>query len=694
MFDFAFARTIGIPDGTMVTVDTSNPCGPGSLREAVQLANYSPAINSIVIDPSLSGQTIHLNHEDGPVIIADDLTIDGSSLASPLTISGDSDGDLLGTTTDRTTIFSVQEGSDVTFESLIIRDGLQTSTGIEGGGLFNRGTSTLRSCQFIANHTDARGGAVVNRGTLRVEGSNFQSNSSGDWGGAIYNTSEGTLTIINSSFHSNQAGTTAGAIRCTGTSSGGTLELLAINCSFTNNYAGSAGGAVYLSSANTKWQNCTFYENESESGGGGCFYSNQSFTELDNCTLVSNLTDGPGGAIRNINSSNAHLRNTILWSNSASGSTSSTSASVANANNNTGSTYNHCLIDNSGGSLAWQGALGFDLGGNLDTDPLLAPPGLYGGTTTTLPPDTGAPAIPPVIDAGSAALLPPDVEDLDRDSNTSEALPVDQRGFVRIDETLVDIGAVETQPNLISTTNDSGPGSLRNALDSAIPGSTITFDPGTFGDGGTITLTSGVVTIDRDLTVDASTLPGADDPDTKVTISGNNSTRLLLISGGAQALIDSVDFVDGSNDNGGGIVVGGSGAQLTLRNARVANNQATASSGDGGGVAVSGSFIAENCLFENNTAVDGGGALRIYSSGDATLSNCSFVGNQAKRGADAYVQKNLDAVHCTLVDNTSTIEGGALYTLNSGTAVTLTNRILRAERPWEQRVTPKNASVR
>ncbi len=50
--------------------------------------------------------------------------------------------------------------------------------------------------------------------------------------------------------------------------------------------------------------------------------------------------------------------------------------------------------------------------------------------------------------------------------------------------------------------DDSGPGSLREALALIADDGTITFDPGLAG--GTLTLTSGQLTIDSSVTVDAS----------------------------------------------------------------------------------------------------------------------------------------------------------------------------------------------
>src|SRR5207247_1927974 len=61
--------------------------------------------------------------------------------------------------------------------------------------------------------------------------------------------------------------------------------------------------------------------------------------------------------------------------------------------------------------------------------------------------------------------------------------------------------------DVVTNTNDSGAGSLRNAISTACPGDTITFDAAlTSGGPATITLTSDQLLIDKNLTISG---PGA-----------------------------------------------------------------------------------------------------------------------------------------------------------------------------------------
>ncbi|MCX6877023.1 MAG: hypothetical protein NTW21_24905 [Verrucomicrobia bacterium] len=108
-------------------------------------------------------------------------------------------------------------------------------------------------------------------------------------------------------------------------------------------------------------------------------------------------------------------------------------------------------------------------------------------------------------------------------------------GFFIATATIVQ--ATITVPNL----NDSGPGSLRQAIGDAAPGEMIAFSAT-----GTITLTSGELVIDKNLSING---PGA----SNLTLSGNNSSRVFRISGG-NVTISNLTIANGhaSGDEGEG----------------------------------------------------------------------------------------------------------------------------------------------
>ena len=72
---------------------------------------------------------------------------------------------------------------------------------------------------------------------------------------------------------------------------------------------------------------------------------------------------------------------------------------------------------------------------------------------------------------------------------------------------------------VVNNLNDSGPGTLRQAIANTAPGDTITFDVALSGK--TNILTSGQVTISHIVTIDASGLPAG------FKVSGNHSSRIF-----------------------------------------------------------------------------------------------------------------------------------------------------------------------
>ncbi len=173
-----------------VKVLNTNDSGPGSLRQVITNA---AAGDTIVFDTSLSAKTIVLA---STLVINKNVTIDGSSLASKITISGN----------NKVRVFDVAKPEiKVTLNSLKIVNGLQTAS--EGGGLGNRGTLTIKNCVFSRNSAKD-GGAIINGGTLSILNTAFTDNVAAgsspnavSFGGAIFNW--GTLIITNSTFTGN-----------------------------------------------------------------------------------------------------------------------------------------------------------------------------------------------------------------------------------------------------------------------------------------------------------------------------------------------------------------------------------------------------------------------------------------------------------------------------------------------------------
>lgn len=215
----------------------------------------------------------------------------------------------------------------------------------------------------------------------------------------------------------------------------------------------------------------------------------------------------------------------------------------------------------------------------------------------------------------------------------------------------------------VTNTNDSGAGSLRQALIDAASGDTINITAT-----GTILLTSGALTVTKPLTI---TGPGAG----LLTVDGNNAGRVINAS--ADLSLSGLTLQNGnaSSGNGGGIYAGGA---LTLTNVNVLSNTVTSNLNNGGGVYVAGAATLSGGRFENNSAANYGGGLQTNST--LALTGTQFISNTAVGGGGGLScwnsEGNSRVVNALFARNstnptTSPGYGAALYLQNGATATFL-----------------------
>ena len=232
----------------------------------------------------------------------------------------------------------------------------------------------------------------------------------------------------------------------------------------------------------------------------------------------------------------------------------------------------------------------------------------------------------------------------------------------------------------VTNTNDSGPGSLRAAVTEANNASTsdeVVFDLGVFGSPQTITLLTPIAISENANTSDTLAIigPGAD----RLTISGNNVTRMFTAILGDTTSISGMTLTAGRGAGNGGAIANDSA--LTVANVVFNGNTATS---NGGAIsnASSGSMNIVGCTFTDNTATgtningDGGGA--IYSrNGQVSIRDTTITGSTSKGGGGAIRLAagvssitNTTITNCTSGGAGNTTGGGAI--LNGG-ELTLTN---------------------
>jgi len=204
---------------------------------------------------------------------------------------------------------------------------------------------------------------------------------------------------------------------------------------------------------------------------------------------------------------------------------------------------------------------------------------------------------------------------------------------------------------VVTNTNDSGPGSLRDALVAANNGDTIDAT----GISGTILLTSGELPVDKSITISG---PGADG----LAVNGNGSNRVFHVSSGQTVTISDLTISNGNDYNAGGIY--SDGATLTVNNCTFTANSG---GGYGGGGIMSDASNADanltvnNCLFDGNSAdFLGGGILNFTTSNttaNLTVSNCTISNNSAEDGG-GIVNYGASGTVTSVVSNT-TITGNS-----------------------------------
>jgi len=224
---------------------------------------------------------------------------------------------------------------------------------------------------------------------------------------------------------------------------------------------------------------------------------------------------------------------------------------------------------------------------------------------------------------------------------------------------------------LVTHTNDTGPGSLRQAvLDAASnPGAdTIVFASGFTG---TINLAS-TITLDSDVTLDA---PGG------VTVAGNNTNfRVFNVNAGVTATLSGFTVTGGKGDQGGALQNNGT---LTLTGMTFTSNHATL---NGGAIFnTSGNTVTmTGCLIGSNTTAGAGGG--VFNQGTLNATDTTFSGNTAANGGGNGFGggiRNLNGgvalTRCTLsgntAGNTAPSTGGGLSNIAAaGTATATLNQ--------------------
>jgi hypothetical protein len=446
-----------------ITVTNTNDSGPGSLRQALMIANDGDTIAFTVTG------TITLT--SGGLLIAKNVTVSGPG-SNQLSIDGNQAVLVFGIFPDKTatisglTIRNAEAGvwneqGTLAVSNCVVTDAYQGFYNHEGIlnvnncalsgnsdlGLYSyEGITTASNCVVSGNsqgglvNDGPHGGPpppndpIGSPGSMTIAHSMISDNS----GPGVSNFT-GFLTILNSTLSGNSAGQASdGGGILSGTFFKAPADVTLINSTISGNSAPGGGGGIVGGYWNVTIVNSTISGNSAGENGGGIAAS---FLTIMNSTISGNSAGNSGGGI---DAGGMVITNSTITGNSAgsgggiyhyvgnleiSNTILNAGASGENIFNNGGTVTSHgynLSSDDGGGYLNGPGD-------QVNTDPLLGPLQDNGGPTLTHMPLPGSPA----IDTGDPNFTPPPFRD--------QRGPCFYRVFGR-PRRRIDVGSVEVQP--------------------------------------------------------------------------------------------------------------------------------------------------------------------------------------------------------------------------------------------------------
>lgn len=219
---------------------------------------------------------------------------------------------------------------------------------------------------------------------------------------------------------------------------------------------------------------------------------------------------------------------------------------------------------------------------------------------------------------------------------------------------------------VVSSTADSGTGTLRACLNGLSTGTAASTNTITFTVTGTITLATALPVIGNGATI---TGPGAN----SLTINGGGQS-VFVVGSGNTVSISGLTITSAGAYTSGSIVGGGALFNLgtaSLQNSTISGNSATS----GGAIYNAGTLTVSNSTFSGNSAQDGGA---IVNGGGVTmtLSGSTFVNNSATANGGGAIENNgtLSATNNTFVGNSAPgSNGGAIANINGALGMLTAN---------------------
>lgn len=689
-------------------VDGNPVAVPGSLRQAVQLANGTEGGDTIVFSdvafPAGPNGSIFLNNGE--------LTLTG-----PTRILGPGAGKLSIIAAANSRLFNVDDGDE------------NARINVEISGV------TLRGGTILGSEDDRVGGAIRNLENLTVIEAIFENNSASRGGGAIYNGPGAVLNVDRSLFQSNSSGTGGGAILSGDIGDDGNANATIVNSTFYSNSTGTYGGGVYNRRGTTAISHSTFDNNSAEFAGAIASHGNPNpeeeggdpppevvFTTVTHTIAVDSDVTGEGagdiGVVGMTEDDPPEMLQPSINTGMDSGG--------YNALTMPGMQYMPAGTDFMGTGADFSLLPLADYGGSVPVILLNNDPNLTDFEGNPIP-------ISSLIDAGDPMVFPSLYEN--RGRHFTRVASTDPAFDPELDMPIIDIGATEAQLGVfvVDSLFDEEDGQYSRVWErvivQGIPVNVVSVNP--YEDPGDFTLREALEFSEKNPEIDtinfSATLQGLNDPTFTLAPSillGNNDFAAFEVRSELQ-ITDSVNIIgpigfeieidasgndfspsvnnaDGTRvfniDDGnlsdppidvlisnvtimGGDVMNSGGGIRNLENLTILNSllRDNGASNDGGAIfSQIGDLNIDGTTFADNFAADDGGAVFLDTGllGDAmiaNISNSTFSNNDSGDRGGALLNSNatLDIRHSTFtLNNSAANRGDAIASLGSASGST------------------------
>jgi hypothetical protein len=193
--------------------------------------------------------------------------------------------------------------------------------------------------------------------------------------------------------------------------------------------------------------------------------------------------------------------------------------------------------------------------------------------------------------------------------------------------------------------------------------------------GGDVTFAcSGAIVVSPEIVLSQDTV--IDATGQSVTLSGNNTNRVLYVNAGVTAKLINIIVTDGKVEVGAAIASGGgihNRGNLKLIDSSVSNSRVKSGYqyAQGGGIYnYLGILTLENSTVSGNHAGWGGGIFNVYAS--LTLENSIVSNNSAGTGGGIFTNRRVSLTSSTISDNRASLRGGGIFTQTTAGTLVIT----------------------